>query len=95
MEPMFSDFKSRGFGITKTNLQHEDRIERLISVLTIALYWSVSTGMRPKSTQEKHTKKAERSVTSFFKVGLRFILNAALYLSAIPKLWSYINYVCW
>jgi len=37
IEPMFSDFKSRGFGITKTQLQHAERIERLILVLTIAL----------------------------------------------------------
>jgi hypothetical protein len=45
IEAMFSDFKSRGFGITKTQLKHPDRIERLILILTIALYWAVSTGM--------------------------------------------------
>jgi len=37
IEPIFSDFKSRGFSITKTQLKHEDRIEKLILVLTIAL----------------------------------------------------------
>jgi hypothetical protein len=55
IEPMFSDFKSRGFGITKTQLQHTNRIERLILILTIALYWAASTGMQPKPT--RHTKK--------------------------------------
>jgi DDE family transposase len=50
IEPLFSDFKSRGFGITKTQLQHADRIERLILVLTIALYWAASTGMQPKAS---------------------------------------------
>ncbi|WP_375326263.1 transposase [Candidatus Tisiphia endosymbiont of Nemotelus uliginosus] len=44
IECMFSDFKSRGFSITKTHLQHEDRIERLILVLTVALFWAISTG---------------------------------------------------
>lgn len=58
IEPMFSDFKSRGFGITKTQLQHADRIERLILVLTIALYWAASTGMQPKPT--RHTQKNKR-----------------------------------
>lgn len=48
IECMFSDFKSRGFGITKTHLKHADRIERLILILTLALYWAVSTGMKPK-----------------------------------------------
>jgi hypothetical protein len=55
IEPMFSDFKSRGFGITKTQLKHADRIERLILVLTLALYWAASTGMQPKPT--RHTQK--------------------------------------
>lgn len=55
IEPMFSDFKSRGFGITKTQLKHADRIERLILVLAIALFWAASTGMQPKPT--RHTQK--------------------------------------
>jgi hypothetical protein len=54
-EPLFSDFKSRGFGITKTQLKHPDRIERLILVLTIALYGAASAGMQPKPT--RHTQK--------------------------------------
>lgn len=57
IEPMFSDFKSRGFGITKTQLQQADRIERLILVLTIALYWAASTGMAPPEKLPKHTQK--------------------------------------
>lgn len=54
---MFSDFKSRGFSITKTNLKHRDRIERLILILAIALYWAVSTDMQPKNDKTKATKK--------------------------------------
>ena len=57
IECLFSDFKSRGFGITKTQLKHSERIERLILVLTIALYWAVSTGMKPRiSVQTKKNK---------------------------------------
>lgn len=59
IECLFSDFKSRGFSITKTQLRHADRIERLILVLTLALYWAVSTGMRPpEKKRKKPTKKA-------------------------------------
>jgi hypothetical protein len=57
IECMFSDFKSRGFSITKTHLKHEDRIERLILVLTLALIWAVSTGMQPKTNQGTFSKK--------------------------------------
>jgi len=45
IEPMFSDFKSRGFGIEQTQIQYPDRIARLILVMALALYWAVSTGM--------------------------------------------------
>lgn len=57
IEPMFSDFKSRGFSITKTQMKHADRIERLILVLTLALYWAASTGMQPKPTKNTQKKK--------------------------------------
>ena len=45
IEAMFSDFKSRGFGLEDSQLQRTDRMDRLILVMTLALYWAVSTGM--------------------------------------------------
>ena len=45
IEAMFSDFKSRGFGLENSQLQRVDRMARLILVMTLALYWAVSTGM--------------------------------------------------
>ena len=57
IECLFSDFKSRGFSITKTHLSLEDRIERLILILTIALFWAVSTGMQPRAKPSASKKK--------------------------------------
>lgn len=62
IEPMFSDFKSKGFSITKTHLRHADRIEKLILILTIALYWAVSTGMETEIS--KHTQKNSSALWS-------------------------------
>jgi hypothetical protein len=45
IEAMFSDFKSRGFGLEDSQLQRTDRMDRLILVMALALYWAVSTGM--------------------------------------------------
>jgi Transposase DDE domain len=45
IEPMFSDFKSRGFGIEDTQIRYHDRLDRLILVMALALYWAVSTGL--------------------------------------------------
>jgi hypothetical protein len=44
IEPMFSDFKSRGFGLEQSQLRTPDRLARLLLVMSIALYFAVSTG---------------------------------------------------
>lgn len=45
IEPMFSDFKSRGFGLEDTQLRYPDRLERLILVMAIGMVWAVLIGM--------------------------------------------------
>ncbi|GAB4187747.1 MAG: hypothetical protein Tsb0015_06830 [Simkaniaceae bacterium] len=91
IEALFSDMKTRGFGITKTHLKESDRIERLMLILSVASYWAVSTGMRPKPSRSK--KKEERSLVSYFKQRLRYILDAIIYLKKIEPLWKYLNFV--
>jgi hypothetical protein len=46
IEPMFSDFKSRGFGLEDTQLRYPERVARLVLILTLAMYWCVETGYR-------------------------------------------------
>ena len=41
---VFSDFKTRGFGIAQSQIKKPERMERLILVMAIAMYWAVSTG---------------------------------------------------
>jgi len=57
IEALFSDLKTRGFSVTKTQIKQADRIERLLLVLTIALYWAVSTGMMPRESRVNTKKK--------------------------------------
>ena len=45
IENMFSDFKSRGFGLMQSQIQKPDRMERLLLIMAIALYWASSCGM--------------------------------------------------
>jgi hypothetical protein len=45
IEPMFSDFKSRGFGVEDTQIRYPDRLDRLLLVMSLALYQAVSTGL--------------------------------------------------
>lgn len=62
IEAMFSDFKTRGFSITKTKLRDPKRIEKLILVLTIACYWAASTGMNPAAKKKQPSKKKRQEV---------------------------------
>lgn len=45
IENMFSDLKSRGFGLMQSQIKKPDRLERLILIMSLALYWAVSCGM--------------------------------------------------
>ena len=45
IEGLFSDLKSRGFSIEDSQLKHAERLERLLLVMALALYWAVSTGL--------------------------------------------------
>jgi Transposase DDE domain len=57
IEPMFSDFKSRGFGLEATQLKHADRLERLILVMALALHWCVEVGRREAQNHPTPTEK--------------------------------------
>lgn len=97
IEPMFSDFKSRGFGLDDTQIRYPDRLARLVLVMALALYCAVSTGLWDQANHplpaevrsaRKRPRKVARSLTSSFTRGLRRIaalLQAAL---PMPALWA-------
>src|SRR3954466_6537623 len=45
IEAMFSDFKTRGFGLEDSQIRLAGRLDRLILVMALALFWAVSTGL--------------------------------------------------
>jgi hypothetical protein len=96
IEPMFSDFKSRGFGVEDTQIRYADRLDRLILVMSLALYWAVSTGLwdaaHYATPSEKslgnQPKKVARSKTSWFTRGLRRIIKLMRSCLPLPPLWA-------
>ncbi len=54
IEPMFSDFKGRGFELEDSQLKHADRLERLILIMALAMYWCVGT--MPRITRRRSKK---------------------------------------
>ena len=57
IEAMFSDFKSRGFGLEDSQIRHPDRLARLLLVMALALHWAVSTGMWEATHQPPPAEK--------------------------------------
>jgi len=57
IEAMFSDFKSRGFGIRQSQIQKPDRLEKLLLVMAIAMCWAVSCGAVDEQETGKKSKK--------------------------------------
>ena len=97
IEPMFSDFKTRGFGLEDSQIRYPDRLARLILVMALALYFAVSTGQwdaahhatpAERRSPEHQPKNVLRSMTSWFTRGLRRIANLLQTLQPIPQLWG-------
>lgn len=53
IESMFSDMKTRGFGLEDTHLQRPERVTRLVLVLSIAMHWAVVVGIQKQNAQKK------------------------------------------
>lgn len=89
IEALFSDFKTRGFGLEDSQLRYPDRLERLILIMTLALLWSAFSGAfdafkNSLPYEQKQGKKAKRSKLSFFTRGLRCLLRCAQRLTEPP-----------
>lgn len=62
IEPMFSDFKSRGFELEGSQLGLADRLERLVLIMALAMHWCICVGRaevknRPTPLEKKHENK--------------------------------------
>jgi len=62
IEPLFSDFKSRGFRLEDTQLEAPKRLDGLILIRALAMYWCVRAGQEdarshPTATEKKRVNK--------------------------------------
>ncbi len=67
IEPTFSDFKGRGFDLEDSQLEHAERLEKLILIMALAMHWCVRIGLedalnRPTPLEKKRKRKATRSI---------------------------------
>jgi hypothetical protein len=72
IEPMFSDFKSRGFDLQKTQLKDPKRLDCLLLIMALAMYWCVWVGREnalnhPSPTEKKPKHKPIQNIGVFVK----------------------------
>lgn len=73
IEVLFANLKSRGFDLEQTHLVHEERIEKLIALLAIALSWAYLIGLWVAKQTPIKIKKHGRKEKSFFRCGLDYL----------------------
>lgn len=78
IESMFKNMKSNGFNLQDTHLQEDERLERLVGLVSVAYTWMVKTGLMilKKSPEMFRCKKHGRPSKSVFRAGLEFIMRA-------------------
>jgi hypothetical protein len=77
IEPLFGDFKGRGFRLAQTRLTDADRLNRLLLAACIAFVWSLATGSSVfLSPRQRLVDRNDRNDRSIFQLGYRFIKRA-------------------
>jgi hypothetical protein len=74
-EPFFSDLKSRGFDMARTQLQHRDRFSRLLLVLVLLAIWLIGVGQQLTMTRrgQELVRPSQVGRLSLFQIGYRWL----------------------
>jgi hypothetical protein len=82
IETLFGILKTRGFCLESTHFSDPDRLRKLFALLTLALVWSLKTGLWLHQLHPIPLKKHGRRVKSLFRLGFdhlrHLILNPSL-----------------
>ena len=74
IEPLFTDFKGRGFRLADTRIRNPKRLSRLLLAASIAFLWTLSVGSHIFHTKfQRLVERPDRSDRSFFQLGYRYL----------------------
>jgi Transposase DDE domain len=74
IETLFSDSKSRGFGLDKSGLRHPDRLARLVIAVFLAYIWMIFLGALVITNQHLGLiARTDRFVNSLFQLGRAYL----------------------
>jgi hypothetical protein len=82
IETLFGIFKTRGFCLESTHFTKPKRLRKLLALLTLALAWSLKTGLEIHRLHPIPIKKHGRRAQSLFRLGFdhlrHLVLNPSL-----------------
>ena len=79
IETMFKAFKSSGFNLEDTHLNDNDRLSKMIGVISVAFIWAYRAGIfRHENEKPIRILKNGRRAKSIFKYGLERLSNILL-----------------
>ena len=90
-EPFFSDLKSRGFDMARTQLKHQDRFSRLLLVLVLLAIWLIGVGQQLTMSRRGQELVRPSHVCRFslFQIGYRWLDKQ---LTLARSLWPHPGY---
>jgi hypothetical protein len=90
-EPFFSDLKSRGFDMARTQLRHRDRFSRLLLVLVLLAIWLIGVGQQltMKRRGQELIRPSQVGRFSLFQIGYRWLDTQ---LTLARSLWPHPDY---
>jgi hypothetical protein len=78
IETLFGIFKTRGFCLESTHFTDPDRLRKLFALLTLALVWSLKTGLWLHQLHPIPLKKHGRRAKSLFRLGFDHLRHLIL-----------------
>ena len=89
IETLFSDQKSRGFGIDKSRISDPERLERLLLAVCLAYLWMLWLGAHVVTNKLEHfIESKSRAEKSFFRLGLDWLKYLLKHQEPIPVSFS-------
>lgn len=80
IETLFGIFKTRGFCLESTHFTDDERLSKLLALLTLALCWSLQTGLWLHHRKSIKLKKHGRRAKSLFRYGFDHLRQILLHL---------------
>jgi len=87
IEGLFRDYKSGGFQLQATRLEHIDRLDHLLLVMAIAMLWFVAIAQRLiKTGQRRQIDTAKRRARTYFQIGWSWLKKQERFQQPLPFL---------